>query len=566
MQKGARRKVEKKVAIASPKKSSSPSMPPSMPQLFDWRGGPSSGGWVDSPPPLPINVDLLTHKAKQDLRRNKLGEAEQGYRKCISLSPSDGRGYLGLSKVLQRKGKMLEARGALLDGLKTGGDDNVYLLHSLGSWEEKVGHLAEAEKLYLKGTKVAPSDAASWVSLAQLRTRKLGASISVGRICFASCEVEMQAAGKNNTYLYTAWGGMEWREKGDKELARHCFKKALEFDAKCSAAWLQLGCLESELGNYEVARDCFEECLDNEPKNSRVLQAYAILESKRGSSKRKAVDLFERALKANKRDAGALQAYALYVAELGDIEGARKLMKKGTEVAKRHAPVWQAWGVLETRFGSPGKAREVFQNGIWACAQSGGGQSGGRQCARLWQAWGVLEEQEGNVEDARKFYSRALDADRRNVPAVTAWALMEERIGEGKNARMIFERGLRHFSSPPSEAKMGLWNGYEQMELMAGQIIAADAVAERAARDKLVKIYNSNPPSIPPSKSESERGTSKRRKSKEEREMMRWEKKREATWGEGEVWIGDNGEFEGRMPKREQSQSSKEQKEMTEKE
>jgi hypothetical protein len=113
---------------------------------------------------------------------------------------------------------------------------------------------------------------------------------------------------------------------------------------------------------------------------------------------------------------------------------------------------------------------------------------------------------------------------------------------------------------------MGLWNGYEQMELMAGQMIAADAVAERAARDKLVKIYNSNPPSIPPSKSESERGTSKRRKSKEEREMMRWEKKREATWGEGEVWIGDNGEFEGRMPKREQSQSSKEQKEMTEKE
>ena len=59
--------------------------------------------------------------------------------------------------------------------------------------------------------------------------------------------------------------------------------------------------------------------------------------------------------------------------------------------------MWQAWGVLETRYGNPEEARNVFQQGIWACSQLGGCQSGGYNCARLWQAWGVLEAQEGDL-------------------------------------------------------------------------------------------------------------------------------------------------------------------------
>eukprot|EP00520_Triparma_pacifica_P009636 CAMPEP_0118642766 /NCGR_PEP_ID=MMETSP0785-20121206/6009_1 /TAXON_ID=91992 /ORGANISM="Bolidomonas pacifica, Strain CCMP 1866" /LENGTH=420 /DNA_ID=CAMNT_0006534337 /DNA_START=340 /DNA_END=1597 /DNA_ORIENTATION=+ len=330
-----REKREKKKAPSTP----TPSPTSTMPQLFDWRGGPTSTWFTVPPTPtLPINLDLLNFESKTALRRNKLQEAEEGYRRCIKLKPDDGRGYLGLSKVLQRRGKMESAGRALRDGIKKVGEDNVYLTHALGTWEEKVGHLAEAEKLYLKGTRVCPSDAASWVSLAQLRTRKLGASVTVGRMCFQQCEVEMLASGRNSTYLYTAWGGMEWREKGDKSLARTCFRKALEYDGKCSAAWLQLGCLESEMGDVDRARECFEECLRNEPRNSRVLQAYAILEAKKGTSKRKAVDLFERALKANKRDAGALQAYALYVAELGDVDGGKEANEEGYGGLKTSRP------------------------------------------------------------------------------------------------------------------------------------------------------------------------------------------------------------------------------------
>lgn len=115
-------------------------------------------------------------------------------------------------------------------------------------------------------------------------------------------------------------------------------------------------------------------------------------------------------------------------------------LRAGTEVNKRHAPVWQAWGVLETRYGQADDARRIFQQGIWSCAQLAGGQSGGYACARLWQAWGVLEAREGDHAAARRCFSRALDADTRNVAAVTAWTLMEEELGNYLDARSIFER------------------------------------------------------------------------------------------------------------------------------
>jgi len=159
-------------------------------------------------------------------------------------------------------------------------------------------------------------------------------------------------------------------------------------------------------------------------------------------------------------------------------------LRGGTEVSKRHAPLWQAWGVLETRHGTPENARDVFQQGIWACAQSSGGQSGGRRCARLWQAWGVLEAREGDYSAARRCFSRALDADNRNVPAITAWTKMEEEIGNHADARSIFERALKQFPAS-SDDKMTVWRAYEVMEERAGNLKEAQLIFNRSMRETM---------------------------------------------------------------------------------
>jgi tetratricopeptide (TPR) repeat protein len=287
--------------------------------------------------PLKVNADILNYQAKKEFAKGRLEEAEELYEKALELDPRDGRSYLGLSRIAQRRRDFKLAKDylragisrsvSLIKGEKLDRGPNPFLLQALGCLEERMGNLAQAEALFISAVKSRSSHAAAWVSLAQLRTRKLRQSASAGRVCFQSAERELELAGcPPSSHVYTAWASLEYKKAGDARRARELFEKALKCDPKCSPAWLQLGVLEADNENWDRAQECFENVLRFDQRNSRVLQAYAIMETKRpvGDS-RKAIDLFERALRANPRDAGVLQAYALYVAKLGDIDAARNL-------------------------------------------------------------------------------------------------------------------------------------------------------------------------------------------------------------------------------------------------
>jgi len=538
---------------------------------------------------LSVNVDRLVHFAKKDMSHGRLEEAQEFYLQAVKMDPTDGRAYLGLSRIAQRRGDLEYAKALLKEGIgrSSGGfvtvrgpsekkidnrtkksekkdrydagpklgtipdvGPNPFLLQTLGTLEQKMGNLAAAEELYLQALRSRPSHAAAWVALAQLRTKELRQGAKAGRACYQSAERELQRIGaKPNAFVYTAWASMEYKKGKEDDVksvrkSRELYRKALEADPRCSAAYLQLGVMESECGNFDTAQECFEKVLTFDQRNSRVLQAYAIMESRRPRDEvnsRRVLDLFERALRVNPRDAGVYQAYALYVVELGDIDAARDLLKRGTEVDKRHAPVWQAWGVLETRYNTAKVARDVFQQGIWACAQPGGGQSGGRRCARLWQAWGVLEDQEGDHAAARRCFSRALDADQRNVAAVTAWALMEADLGNFVDARSIFERTLKYFSSQ-SDDKTAVWRAYEIMEERAGNYRRAQQVFQRSMREDMT---SKDEEIVPERTSDVDMVDSSFKEKSKEVEVSRWET--EGSDLGAEVWM-NNGSIEGKVP------------------
>ena len=542
--------------------------------------------------PLTINADILSYLAKKELQRGRIEEACELYEKAVSIDPADGRAYLGLSKCAERRRDFTLARKWLVQGIqrsvsvqqlqsptqKQRGNTsnsfnrnnvnsnefeerytetttlvpdrgaNPFLLQALGCLEEKLGRLTQAETLYAEAVKSRPYHTAAWVSLAVLRTRKLGYPVRAGRECFQCAERELQIAQQApSSYVYTSWANLEYHKANDKNRARELFQKAIQIDPQCSAAWLQLGVLEAACENWEAAELCFEKVLKFDQRNTRVLQAYAIMETKRPSGdSRKAIGMFERAVQTNPRDAGVYQPYALYVAELGDMDMARLLLQKGTQVNKRHAAVWQAWGVLETRYGDADTARKIFQEGIWACGQVSGSQSGGYHCDRLWQAWGVLEANEKEYAAARRCFSRALDANNRNVPAFTAWALMEEQLGNVKDARMIFERGLRKFSTG-SEEKKALYRSYELMEQRLGDTTAAQNIYQRSIREVFVEKdeidilrtgitinkRNSNDETYIDDTTSAQQQTAVTKKKAKEFEVVRWE-----NTG-GEVWLND---------------------------
>ena len=74
--------------------------------------------------------------------------------------------------------------------------------------------------------------------------------------------------------------------------------------------------------------------------------------------------------------------------------------------------IWlaQAWGLLESECGNLDKARELFQQGVWA-------EPGSRDVAKVFQAWGVLERKAGNVELSRQLFKCAIKADPRSEPS-----------------------------------------------------------------------------------------------------------------------------------------------------
>lgn len=529
--------------------------------------------------PLRINADRLNYLAKKDFRSNRIEEAQEMYEMAIKIDPRDGRAYLGLSRCAERRRDFKLAREWLRLGIarsascnhegKPDSGANPFILQALGCLEENAGHLSEAEALYISAVRSRPSHAAAWVALAQLRTTKFLQNASSGRVCYQAAEKELKNAGlPPSSWVYTSWASMEYKKCGDVRRARQLFKAALEVDKQCSAAWLQLGVMEAENENWEQAELCFETVLKFDQRNSRVLQAYAIMETKRpGDTSRKVIGLFERALKVNPRDGGVLQPYALYVAKLGDIDAARDLLRRGTEVAKRHAPLWQAWGVLETREGNAEQARTIFQQGIWSCAQLNGGQSGGRSCARLWQAWGVLEASEGDHAAARRCFSRALDADNRNVAAMFAWTVMEAELGNWKDARHLFERFLPKFAAGTEEKKL-LWRAYELMEQRSGNEIGAQDVYQRCMResfsvsneeqeltdlsDTAMALTTGKVSQVTGSTLQrggnvvAEKKTNTRlRTSDKEVEVVRWD---QGSGMRGEVWLNDKS-IEGKVPK-----------------
>ena len=266
---------------------------------------------------LSINIDRLCHFAKKDFSRGRLEEAQEHYMEALNLDPTDGRPYLGLSRIAQRRGDLDQARGLLkkgigrssggfvrvkgpgtvsvVEGKKKGskrnngksGDKSVidfeeeegsnlgtiydlgpnpFLLQALGTLEQKRGNLSAAEELYLQAIRSRPSHAAAWVSLAQLRIKELRQGAAAGRMCYQSAERELARIGaKPSSYVYTAWASLEYKKRKEDmksaQKARELYQKALAVDPNCSVAYLQFGVMESECGNFDKARECFETVL-----------------------------------------------------------------------------------------------------------------------------------------------------------------------------------------------------------------------------------------------------------------------------------------------------------------
>eukprot|EP00979_Chaetoceros_neogracilis_P005007 scaffold855_cov274-Chaetoceros_neogracile.AAC.12 len=121
-----------------------------------------------------------------ELAKGKLEEAKKLYEKAIQVASRDGRAYLGLSKVAQRRRDFKYAKDYPKTGIANGFGD---------------------------GTLV---------------TRKLRQGPNAGKRSYHTAEGEFKKVGlKPSNHVYTAWEALEWKA-GDIQRGRELSRMALE--------------------------------------------------------------------------------------------------------------------------------------------------------------------------------------------------------------------------------------------------------------------------------------------------------------------------------------------------
>ena len=62
--------------------------------------------------------------------------------------------------------------------------------------------------------------------------------------------------------------------------------------------------------------------------------------------------------------------------------------------------------------------------------------------APVWQAWALMEKEQGDIAAARRLFQQASQADPKDAPTLQAWALMEAQDGHPETAEALLRRGL----------------------------------------------------------------------------------------------------------------------------
>lgn len=207
-----------------------------------------------------VNVQLLTHRAKQAFLAGNYPLAIDLYNQAVDAAPCDGRGWQGLGIIYFKMRKYSEAEKAYMDGLYYS-PNNPFLLQGYASMIIKLGRMENARKILLTSVKHHPTHAASWLLLADINERK--GDVAGRRYCIAKA-VDGEP---DNFVAIHALGTLEMKEK-NYEAARELFQRALSLKPRSVHSLHALAKLEKTVGNYAKALEYYEASIERFPTYS----------------------------------------------------------------------------------------------------------------------------------------------------------------------------------------------------------------------------------------------------------------------------------------------------------
>ena len=410
--------------------------------------------------PLPIMLDILNYHARIASRNKRTHQrARQLFERCITLNSADGRAWLGLAKLSMKNNDMSTARKLFRDGVNAS-YRNPHLLQAWGVLEGRLGQHARAKSLYDAAVRADPSHVASWVALG-LWYQKVAHNIEAARESFRTGS----QANPDNYYVWHVWGELE-RSCRHTNAAREYFRRGIAVNNRNAATYVAWGTLEDQLGNYTEASRLYKRAHYVNRRNIHAYVAHAIVVEKIGNIEY-ARKLLKTASSIAPRDPSPQQALGELERRNTSLNIAREYYQQALHLDKGHAPSWHAWACAEFEVGNISRARELFQEAIWAAPQS-------NHVVRTWHAWGTLEISQNRFAIARRYFANGLKVNSRSVALLTGLAKLEARVDNMARARDCLEIAIK-----AEPRRQSIWRLYEELEREYGTIERARLIFER---------------------------------------------------------------------------------------
>ena len=376
-------------------------------------------------------------KGVHQRNRGDIAGAIETLQMCLEKVPNDVWARQILAGAYQVQGRYDDALEVLQIAAVLSPNDESVQLGRAANYASK-GDLDEADRLIRKVLKSRPDHPPAYMQLAQLALARRDEDEWL-RLINRALELDHGAYRPMIMHRF----GDHYLHRGEIELAREHFEKAIELDALNGEARAGMAEISIREGKLQEAIGQLQEALRFNPAQPRALAILGGVLSMQGKQDA-AIQTLNRVLEMSKAFGPAYANLGLAYRRKGELEKAEETYRLGIEVAGNYDALHQNLAQLLARLGRWDEATEEFKEAVRCNPYN----------ATALANIGVGHLRNERHDQATRFFRRAIQVDPRYAFAHTQLAGALLQLDRTPQAMRLFQRSLQLDPDQPQAGKI----------------------------------------------------------------------------------------------------------------
>ena len=340
----------------------------------------------------PNDIKGLLLKADAFLELEKYENAEQCYKKILTLEEKNENALRGLANVYYKNEEIESAKSKLNEILELNQDDEK-AWNLLGVLKFQQEEYDEALKCFKKVTEINPDFAQGWSNLASTQ-KHLEYYVKARESYKKAIELESE------NYKFPMLLGILEEDQGNYEKAEEYLRKTITLKPSEAIGWATLGTVQIHLNRFKEARKSFHKAVELEPGNHIFLLNLGIFEEN-SNQHEDALKYFKKVTELKPNEVHGWIHLAQVQEKLQKFEEARASYKQALSLESENQDLLMGIGILECKLRNFEKAENYFKKITEIHPETAGG----------WNNLGNVQEKLKRFEEARKSYLKAVTID-----------------------------------------------------------------------------------------------------------------------------------------------------------